>query len=243
MGATNSKWRGNQLAFYDGSTHETVLPLAPIVFFDDFRGAAYDSNIWLYNDANEATQALSADASGVHDVVLALAANETQQEAGLGWQGNALGWDISKGLIVEFRMKLTVLPTLVAEAHIGVLGEALVDDQQISSADDYAEHCVFSFDGNGVAIINADDGTNETTAAATGITVVNTAYHIYRIDFTDDSNVRFYIDGADVTPAAGVDMSDIASPFVQPVAFLTKHDGAGVGTMNVDYIKVWQAER
>ncbi len=243
MGATKAKWRGGQLAFFDGTTQETVLPLAPRYFEDDFIGAAYDSNVWLYNDAGAATQALSADAGGVTDVVLTFDATNENQEAGIGWQGNVLGWDISKGLVVEFRVNLAVLPTLVAEGHIGVLGEALVDDQQISSADDYAEHCVFSFDGGGAVTINADDGTNETTAAATGITVLAAAYHVYRIDFTDDSNVRFYIDGVDVTPAAGVDMSDIASPLVQPVAFLTKHDGAGLGTMNVDYIKIWQATR
>jgi len=243
MGQTRSKWRGGQLAFFDGSTCETVLPLAPRYFFDDFQGAAYDSNVWLYNDAGAATQALTADAGGLTDVVLTFDATNENQEAGIGWQGNALGWDISKGLIVEFRVNLAVLPTLVAEGHIGVLGEAIVDDKQISSADDYAEHCVFSWDGSGAVTINADDGTNETTAAATGETVLAAAYHVYRIDFTDDSNVRFYIDGEDVTPAAGVDMSDIASPLVQPVAFLTKHDGAGLGTMNVDYIKIWQATR
>ena len=238
MGQTRSKWRGGQLAFYDGSTYETCLPLAPRFLEDDFEGEALNTDIWLANDAGSATQT-------VLDGHLNLYVEETveAQEADVGASGNSSDWDISKGMIIEFRAALSVVPTLECEMHLGVLGEAIVDQQQISAADDVAEHAVFSFDESGLCLINTDDGTNETTASSTGITVIAAAYHVYRIDFTDDEDVRFYIDGVDVTPAAGVDMSDIGSPLVQPAMICQKNASAGLGTLQVDYVRIWQATR
>jgi hypothetical protein len=239
MGETKVAWRGNQLYWVDDTTYETLDTLAPRKQFEDFEGAAIDTNKWLYADANEATEALN----GVSGAVFTLTSDETQQEAGIVNQGNVLAWDISKGLIIEFRAALTVLPTLLAEAHLGILGESQVDDKQICAADDYAEHAVFSFDGSGVCIINTDDGTNEGTAISTGVTVLAGINHIFKIDFTDDENILFYIDGVRVGATTVFDMSDIASPLVQPFVNLTKTGGAGVGTITLDYIKISQATR
>jgi hypothetical protein len=238
MGNTRSKWRASQLAFYDGTTYETTLPLAPRYLFDDFEGETLNTNIWLANDLNLATQT-------VHDGYLdLLLTNESNpQEADCGASGNSLDWDISKGLVVEYRANLVVLPDGESEIHLGVLGETIVDQQQISSADDVAEHAVFSFDGSGLCKINTDDGTNQTTAVTTGITVTAGAYHVYRIDFTDTTNVLFYIDGVQVIPATTVAMDDIASPLVQPAMIAQKNANTGVGNLAVDYIKIWQATR
>ena len=241
MGATKSGWRGSQLFFRDGTTYETVLPLAPQVVFDDFRGAVYDSNQWLYNDAGAATEALSADVAGVHDVVLTFDATNENQEAGIGWQGNQLPFNPTKGLVLEARMALVTLPTLVTEAHLGFLGEAFVDDKQIVSAEDYKIYCVFSAVGSGIITINCDDNVaGPQHAVATGITVLAGAYHIYRIDMTDITNILFYIDGAGVATGTTFTLDSLVADTLQPVAFMTKHDGAGLGVMNVDFIKIWQ---
>ena len=241
MGSTQAKWRGNQLAFFDATTHETVEAMAPRKLFQDFEGATYDTLNWLYV-ANGVNTPPALDTIG--NVLAALDADGNTQDSGIVSAANVLAWDISKGLVIEFRAKLSVLPTSDTEIHFGVYGQAQANDAQICSADDVAEHAVFSFDGSGVCTINTDDGSNETTASATGVTVLNSAYHVYRIDFTDDENVLFFIDGEDVTPAAGVDMSDIASPLVQPVALLLKHGAdAGLGTVLLDYVKIWASSR
>ena len=223
---------------FDSATHEHMPVGCGRVLIDDFEGETLNTNLWLANDLNLATQT-------VHDGFLdLLLTNENNpQEAGCGAAGNSLDWDISKGLIIEFRAALIVLPTGEAEIHLGVLGEAIVDQQQISSADDVAEHAVFSFDGAGLCKINTDDGTNETTAVTTGITVVAGVYHIFRIDFTDDANVIFYIDGVQVIPGTTVMMDDIASPLVQPAMIAQKNANTGVGNLAVDYIKIWQPTR
>jgi hypothetical protein len=236
--STKARYRNGVLTFFDSATHETVLPLAPRYLFDDFEGRTLNGDIWLANDLNLATQTVH---DGYADLLLT---NENNpQEADIGASLNSLDWDISKGLIIEFRARLAVLPTGEAEMHLGVLGEAIVDQQQISSADDVAEHAVFSFDESGLCKINTDDGTNETTAVTTGITVVATAWHVYRIDFTNQADVLFYIDGARVIPATLVMMDDIASPLVQPVMINQKNANTGVGNLWVDMVRIWQATR
>ena len=241
MGSTRSGWRGNQLYFRDGSTYETVEALAPRKLFQDFEGATYDTLNWLYV-ANGVNTAPALDTIG--NMLAALDADGNTQDSGIVSAANVLAWDISKGLVIEFRAKLSVLPTLDTEIHLGVFGAAKVNDEQICSADDVAEHAVFSFDGSGTCTINTDDGTNEGTAVATGVTVVNTAYHVFRIDFTDDADVKFFIDGVCVASATTFMMDDIASPLVQPVVLLLKHGAdAGLGTITLDYIKLWQSSR
>jgi len=240
MGSTRSKWRGGQLAFFDNSTYETCLPLAPRYFLDDFEGETLNTDVWLGNLLGGGPPTVT-----VLDGHLNLYCEATveAQEADVGASGNSLDWDISKGLIIEFRANLAVLPTLETEMHLGVLGEAIVDQQQISSADDVAEHAVFSFDGAGLCTINTDDATNETTAVTTGITVIAGVYHVYRIDFTDDADVKFYIDGVQVIPTTTVMMDDIASPLVQPAMICQKNASAGLGTLCVDVVRIWQATR
>lgn len=240
MGSTQAKWRNDQLAFFDGTTFETSLPLAPRYLCEDFEGETLNTDIWLANLLGAAPPTVTvADGNGV----LTLTNAAQAQEADIGASGNSLDWDISKGLIIEFRANLATLPTDEAEMHLGVLGEAIVDQQQISSADDVAEHAVFSFDGSGLCRINTDDATNETTAVTTGITVIAGAWHVYRIDFTDDADVKFYIDGVQVISTTTVMMDDIASPLVQPAMINQKNAGAGEGIMQIDYVKIWQATR
>jgi hypothetical protein len=235
MGNTGSKWRGGQLAFYDKTTHETVRPLAPRVLIEDFEGDTLDTNKWLYSEtANEDTQAVN-----IGNAVLTFTADATQQEAGVFAAGNSLDWDPTKGLIFETRLILSVLPTGLTEAHWGFLGEAQTDDKQIV-ADDYKIYCVFTADGSGAITLNVA-GTQH--AVATGITVLNSAYHIYRIDITDITNIKFYIDGAGVATTTTFTLDSLVADTLQPCTFLTKSADAGVGTMLVDYIKLWQATR
>jgi len=240
MGSTKAKWRGNQLAFFDNVTYETTLPLAPRYLYEDFEGETLNTDIWLANLLGAAPPTVTvADGHGL----LTLTAAGQAQEADIGASGNSLDWDISKGLIIEFRANIATIATDEVEMHLGVLGEAIVDQQQISSADDVAEHAVFSFDGSGLCRINTDDGTNETTAVTTGITVNAGVYHVYRMDFTNYADVKFYIDGVQVIPATTVMMDDIVSPLVQPAMINQKNAGAGEGIVHIDYVKIWQATR
>jgi hypothetical protein len=241
MGATKPEWRGGQLAFYDETTHERVRPIAPRVLIEDFEGDTLNADKWLYVDNNEATEAVNGGCA-----VFSLTADNTQQNAGIVAAGNSLDWSVAKGLIIEFRFAFTVLPAVNTEAHIGVLGQAQVDGQHMALDDDINEHACFVFDGSGTALIYSDDGTNDNNAIATGVVVTAgaTQFHVYRIDFTTNTDIRFYIDGVGVGTATTFAMDDIASPLVEPYVNIIKTDGAtSLGVMYLDYIKIWQATR
>jgi len=207
MGATKAKWRGNQLAFYDGTTYETVRPLAPRVLIEDFEGDTLNTDKWLYSStANEDTQAVNEG-----NAVLTITADATQQEAGVLAAGNSLDWDPTKGLIYEARLKLSTLPTFDVEAHWGFLGEAQVDDNQIVLAEDYTKYCVFTADGSGAITINCDDNVaGAQHAVATGVTVLATEFHVYRIDITNIADIKFYIDGVGVATATTFTLDSLA---------------------------------
>jgi hypothetical protein len=240
MGSTKARYRGGQIAFFDNTTQETTAPLAPRYLFDDFEGVTYNTLQWLYADNAEGTEALD----GVGNAIFTLDATANNQEAGIVNQGNVLSWDTDKGLVVEYRAAFTVVPTVGTEGLLGVLGEAQVDDQQIVAADDYAEHAVFAVTINGLCSIHTDDGTHQNGPVATGVTITAGVYHVFRIDFTDIANVLFFIDGVQVAKTTTFIMHDLASHLVQPFVNLTKTGAdAGLGTIALDYIKIWQATR
>jgi hypothetical protein len=77
----------------------------------------------------------------------------------------------------------------------------------------------------------------------TGITVVEDVFHIYRIDFTNAADVKFYIDGVAVATSTTFNMSEGSAVMVQPFLEAHKEAGAGVGSLYVDYVKIFQATR
>jgi hypothetical protein len=71
---------------YESTTGETVQPLAPVVWYDDFLGDAIDAR-WATVDVGNATQALLADqSSGI--CRLALTSTDEAQDAVLSMDGS-----------------------------------------------------------------------------------------------------------------------------------------------------------
>jgi hypothetical protein len=248
MGATRAKWRGNQLAFYDSATHETVLPLSPFYWIDDF---VTDAKIkaagipgWTVVDtsaAGNSTPVQVADISCGAFSCLLDGGQDEEEESGLHWN-NQREFNLDKAPIIEFRVKASVLPTAISELYFGVAGD-YVKGTLVAADQGPLIHAFFVMDGSGIVTVHTDDnGGEDNNAVATGVTVLATAYHVYRIDFTDVANVRFYIDGADVG-GAGLSMANGANVMVQPYIMCYKSAGVGVGTLEIDYVRVWQATR
>ncbi len=104
---TRSKYRSGVLRFYEDVGYENVLPVAPLVHYQDFlgqagvaipaAGAAVDG--WEYVSKLQGTPtgvAGVANAVG-GQVACALAATSEKEEATLYW-GDNLGLDVTKGL-------------------------------------------------------------------------------------------------------------------------------------------------
>jgi hypothetical protein len=142
---------------------------------------------------------------------------------------------LNQALGFEARIKLSVLPTGSVVAVIGLCGD------HNAAVNTVAESIWFRADGSGALTVETDDTVNETSLVATGITLTTGVWAILRIDCTDISDVKFYINGERVAASTTFNMSQVATLALQPVARIGKQGAATtVGTLLVDYIRVWQ---
>lgn len=244
MGATKSKWRGGQLAFYDGTTYETVDPISPVVLYDDFLGTVVNTNKWTEVDVGDSTKAIATSALTYH-----LHATGETEEAGI-YASDDKAFNLDKGPIFECRLAVHVAPTIGGEFMIGVQNDNYsTGSNRILNADETAIYAAFGFYatlGAGlIPAIRTDDGTSASGIVSSGISAVTLdAYHVYRIDFTNAADVKFYIDGVGVATSTTFNMSAGANVMVQPIVMAQKNGvDAGLGDFYLDYIRVWSAQR
>ena len=244
MGKTKAEWRDTQhLTLYDGSTQERTVMAYPLVFKDDFLGAslvvpaagAAESGMpWVKKIVGAAPPTVAGVADEAGGVVqCALTADAQKQDAAL-YFGDQRNFDLTKGLIFEARVKVSVLPTLVAETVIGLIGD------WADGPDNITYSVFFTHDGSGEAFCEMDDNATDRSTTS-GVTVTAAQTKIYRIDATDPSDVKFYIDGVGV--ALGTTFAYAATganAILQPYIGLYKASGAGLGTVQVDYVAIWQ---
>jgi hypothetical protein len=231
-----------KLAFYDDSSFETLWAGFPDAFYDDFQGAdvvipasgSVESGCkWskkIVLTGGSPTVAKTAD--GVNGfVACALDATDEKQDAALH-MNDELMFSIAQGAIFEARLALSVLPTLNGVASFGLWG---------AWADGGSNYRVgFEVPATGIVTCESDDNATDTSAATTTTMVAGT-YHIFRIDCTTQTDIKFFIDGARV--ASGTTFANAASAAnskSQPHIGMYKASGAGLGTISVDYVKIWQ---
>jgi len=234
--STKAQYRGGVATFYDGTSFESVKPLAPILFEEDFLGKAFNVTHWWtaidVSSAGLTTPVLLTDgANGL--ISLPLDVTSEAQESGLTW-GDHRPLVLNRGLVFECRLALITLPTLLSEAVWGLAGD------KNAVADTVAEGIWFKADGDGVIVAESDDATTNNDDKATGITVVAGAYHIYRIDCTVPTDIKFYVDGARVAEATTFSANAVPTLALQPYFHNAKASGAGLGDVGVDYVRVWQ---
>lgn len=234
--STKARYRNNILEFFDSQTHERVSPFAPALFYDDFLGKGLQTtDIWTVVDVStggNTTPLIAADvASGV--ARLPLDSTSEAQESGLTF-GDQRPFVLNQGLVVEMRVALQTLPTLLSEAVWGLAGD------KNAAADSVAEAAWFKADGGGAVVVETDDTANNNDDVATGTTLTASTFAIFRIDLTTITDVLFYINGARVAEGTTFDMSTVAALKLQPYFHIAKASGAGLGVLDVDYIRVWQ---
>ena len=242
--STKSQWANGILTFYDGSTFETTDPLAPVVFYDDFlntniRTAATGVEGWTAVDNSAVGTAVIAIRANQHGGVatLELDGQDEKQEAGL-YGGDARNWNIDKGPIFEARVAVRLTGTLKTEMYFGLSGN-YVEGPIIEANAGPAVHAFFAFDANLIPAIYTDDASTDTDGTATGITAVEGTFNIYRIDFTDAADVKFYVDGARVGAATTHVMTNGTNVTLQPFFMVHKESGEGLGKLDIDYVRVW----
>lgn len=237
--STKGKFENGIATTYDSVTAETVVKMAPVALYDDFiasslvipaAGAAESGALWTKKLVGGGLAAIIAGANGWAEAVLSVV--DEAQSAYLHTNDN-LQFSIVNGLVFEAKAILSVLPTLAAEAQIGVGCVYGVPDNMAYSA-------WFTADGSGEIFCETDDNATDKTVTS-GVTVLNSVAHIYKIDMSNVADIKFYIDGVRVAASTTFGFAAVgANALVQPFIGLYKASSAGLGTIAVDYIKMWQ---
>lgn len=233
---------GNQLHWYDASTFETVGVNAPLQFDDDFIGGGHTAGVpaagsptagypWVKKivGAGPPTVALVSNAAG-GQIACTLTSTSEKQDAALYWNDN-LSLDVTKGLIFAARVALSVLPSVAAVECVWGVQSAWIDGPLNG-----AEFIRFGATGNGTILMTTFDGTT-TNSISTGVTVVAGAFHTYRIDCSDVTDIKFFIDGVQYNTKGQLGFAATgASAIMQAYMSAYKASGTGVGTITADAI-------
>jgi len=242
--STKAKYRGGVLEYYDGASFETVNPQAGVVLYDDFVGAgavvvpaagSAESGVrWVKKIVGAAppTVAGVADASaGI--MACTLTATSEKQDAAI-YCDDQRNFSLEQGCVFEARVKLSVLPTGTAELVMGLLGD------WIDGSDNATYSAFFTADGSGELICEMDDNATDRSTTS-GVTLTNAEWAVLRIDATDIHDVKFFVNGNRVAAGTTFDYAATgANAVLQPFFQAYKASGTGVGTLQVDYVRVWQ---
>lgn len=232
---TKAQYRNKQLQFYEGRTYATVLPVSPVVFHDGFMGNAISSTTWTILDVAGGGVAYTSGVGGGICTIDLSSASEAQ-DSGVS-MNDIRQFDLNANLVFEIRLKVSVLPTAGTKVVFGMAGNHNLDKDSIT------ESAWFALDGGASLELETDDTSSGNDGKSSGITVTTGAFIVCKIDFSDLSNVRFFVNGAKVGTFT-FDMSALstAEAMMQPYIMLDKASGSSVGTLQVSDVTIWSDE-
>lgn len=245
MGIVGSNWSkfayGRQV-FYDKSNGETLLANYPVVLYDDFLGEAYNGTFWGTTETNLNT-AIALDDDAVNGVLeMIVDSDDNAEVAALHFTDN-LCLSMAQGLIFECRLTFSTLPTTGTETVQAAWGLASTHNTTLDSITTNAWFRLES-GANTTLLWETDNGDTDDDDNDASTTLVASTYNIYRIDCTDTSAVKFYVDE---TLVGTSDMSTTLSSTeakVQPYFNVSKAKSSantGTGTMLIDYVRCYQS--
>ena len=139
---------------------------------------------------------------------------------------------MTKSAVWEARISNHVLPTGVVEMVFG-LQSAWID-----GPDNASYYAGFQQSASGAVNMRTKDGV-QTLSGAAGVTMAVDTFHLFRIDATDSTNVRFFIDGVETSTKGQFSFAATGSnAILQPYVSVYKASGTGVGSLDVDMIQI-----
>ena len=103
--------------------------------------------------------------------------------------------------------------------------------------DEIDTFAAFHLDGNSLsAFCQSDDGTTDTAPVDTTIDLVDDTYATFRIDVTDKTNVKFYINGPRVLAGTTFDISAFTG-LLTPIVHVEKSSNDTTADVRVDRIR------
>lgn len=194
-----------------------------------------NGNPWVQDITGAAppTVALAADSQG-GAVLCSLTSASQAQDATVHWDDNR-HCDLDANLIFQAYAKVTVLPTLLGIAHIGLMS----DNGTSFLATTY--NAGFTIAASGALSCNIDDNASP-LAIATGVTLTVDTYYAFRIESFSKANIKFYLNGDVVAASTTFNYAATAgaNSMLQPTLGIDKASGLGVGALHVNSIDIWQ---
>jgi hypothetical protein len=246
MGTTQSEYNGDLLTFFDGDTGERTLPVAPVVFYDDFLG--YEPlltengsrGIWKTVETNLNTAIALQANEPCGAMALVLDIDNNAEDATLYW-GDQKGISLKYGAIFECRLKFTQLPTLFATATFGLAGDYNATKNNIATSVWFRVKGNTTLSSSGILRVETDDATVNNDDQLTGFTLNQNEYYIFRIDCTNLADVKFYLNGVRLLTTTTFSMSALTDngAVMQPFISLDKPVGASELSILLDYVRVW----
>jgi len=232
---------GDAQSEYDAATSETILRYSAVNLDEDFTGPGFSTLAtsatagcaWIKKTVQTGgTPSVGPVANAAGGVIrLSLDNTSEKQEATL-YAADVLNWDMTKSAIFEARISNHVLPTTNVEIVFG-LQSAWID-----GPDNASYYAQFQQSASGVVNFRTKDGVN-TLSNASAVTLVADAFHIFRIDARDVTNIRFFIDSVEVSASGQMTFAATgANAILQPYVSVYKPSGTGVGSVDVDMIQV-----
>ncbi len=241
------RWDHGIQIFYDAITFETVHVNAPYHFYDDFTGLvgqvlnADVAQTWGVIDVSAAglttpiilPGTAANAATGVVHLMMAVGSNEAQ-DSGIYW-ADQTPISLYNDVQIEFRLALHDAIGAATQAMWGVEGAHNADGDTVD------ESAWFRVQGDQVLTVETDDTTNDEDTVATGITLVADEFHIFRIDFANMADVKFYVDGVRVGQATTLDMTNLSAieAMIQPIIKLDHGAVAQAGSIYLDSVRIW----
>ncbi len=200
-------------------------------FFEDFFGLAVSTGgPWAVVDTGDATEAMVADDGGVFR--LHIHATSEAEDAVL-YFGDLANFSLTNLQRIRFRARVQTIPTDTVELVMGVVDAHNLDDDTVGTS------CWFKLQNSADLLMESDDTATDEDDIDTLLNLVATKWHIFEIDFTDLTDIKFYMDGLVCTDAAPTTfVQATGATLVQPYFSLDKASGAGVADLDIDWIEI-----
>ena len=201
-----------------------------IEYFEDFLGAEVNTTDgpWKVVDVGNATEGVVTDAHG-GEFALTLASN-SEAEDGVLYHGDRKTFDIDSKLVFECRAKVTTPGTGVTVVF-GVAGDHNLDKDSV------AQHAWFRLQAGLDLLVETDDGTTDNDDKDCSTSLSSGTYYVFKIDLSDPSAVKFYLDNQQVPVSTTFGMSAFNGR-LQPYFSLDKASGTGTATLTIDWVRL-----
>jgi hypothetical protein len=230
---------GDVTMFYDANTHETITYNNPCELHEDFVGPGHTTiptagspsagYPWVQKIVGSGPPTVGPVSNYAGGLVRAALTSTSEKEDAALYANDALNWDVTKGLIFEARVAMHVVPSAAAVEMVFGLQSAWID-----GPDNASYYVQFQALASGLINMRTKDGVN-TISKATSVTLVADAFHIFRIDCSDVTDIKFFIDGVQQSANNALSFAATgASAILQPYCSVYKASGTGVGSLDID---------